>query len=96
MVTGECDSLSSGLMRTKGAPAGILCAADVENIKVLTSKAPHEPFQYLWPLSELPDQTEVFLGESRRSPPIKQACLPWNLPCAVSVDQEDKPKEFEK
>lgn len=80
----------------KRVPAGILCAADVENIKVLTLKAPHEPFQYLWPLSELQDQTEVFLGELRKSPPIKQACLTWNLPCAVNEDQEEKPKEFEK
>lgn len=72
------------------------CARDVENIKALTLKAPHEPFQCSCRLSELQDRTEVFLEELRQNPPTKQARLAWNLPCAVSVDQEEKPKGFEK
>lgn len=72
------------------------CATDVENIKALTLKAPHEPFQCFCHLSELQDWTDVFLEELRLSPPTKQARLAWNLPCAVIVDQEEKPKEFEK
>lgn len=47
-------------------------------------------------LSELQDRTDDFLEELRQSPPTKQARLAWNLPCAVIMDQEEKPKEFEK